>query len=119
MKSADAGAAPTLECPLFFPLVLGALSMVAVAALRSFLFMVFFLNERRVSRSVQSLVRKMRRPDGKGRDSSLPNQHGENWPHFVQPSIPMCHKTRDRTSALLDFLSRTIQLRSRVFTVGP
>jgi hypothetical protein len=68
VKSADAGAAATLECPLFFPLVLGALSMVAVAALRSFLFMVFFLNERRVSRSMQSLVRKMRRPDGKGRD---------------------------------------------------
>jgi hypothetical protein len=40
VKSAAAGSAVILECPLLFSFLLGALSMVAVAALRSVLFMV-------------------------------------------------------------------------------
>jgi hypothetical protein len=40
VKSAEAGSAVTLECPLLFTLALVALFMVAVAALRSFLFIV-------------------------------------------------------------------------------
>ena len=54
MKSADAGSAVTFECPLFFSLALGALSMVAVAAFRSFLFMVISYKERGVIGLVRS-----------------------------------------------------------------